>query len=46
MYYTLFSSSFVKDDIKSIGKPKVSQDLVEKQFYGDYNSFYYKYISK
>ena len=46
IYYTFTKDNYLADDIKSINKPQGYKDLVEFQFYGNLNSFYFKYISK
>ena len=47
VYYTFTSkATLISDDVVSIGNPKSNQELVERQFYGRLDSFYYQYISK
>ena len=45
-YYTYTTKDYIADDIVSIGNPQAYESLIDRQFYGNRNSFYFKYISK
>ena len=43
---TLTTDNYIADDIVSIGEPQEYKNLCAKQFYGNLNSIYFKYLSK
>ena len=46
IYYTFTTKDYIADKVISIGNPKAYKELATKQFYGDLNSIFFKYIAK